>query len=192
MTPACPLCGGPVFPQERRSGPPKKYCSKACKDRAVQIRRATDAHRQAAAARSVERNRMQHALRGRVTACRVCDAQFCPVFGRQSHSRTCSLDCSAELDRRMRCRKQAARKARKRLGSADPIDPISVFVRYKWRCARCRTRTPEDFRGSVRPNAPELDHIIPLALGGPHSETNVQLLCRACNRSKSAQRINLL
>lgn len=29
-----------------------------------------------------------------------------------------------------------------------------------------------------------IDHIIPIALGGPHSELNIQLLCKSCNCSK--------
>lgn len=33
------------------------------------------------------------------------------------------------------------------------------------------------------------DHIVPLAAGGLNDVTNLQLLCRACNREKSADRL---
>lgn len=33
----------------------------------------------------------------------------------------------------------------------------------------------------------ELDHIIPIALGGTNSDENIQLLCQPCNRAKSAK-----
>ena len=32
-----------------------------------------------------------------------------------------------------------------------------------------------------------LDHIIPLSRGGPHDDTNLQLLCAPCNLSKGSQ-----
>jgi 5-methylcytosine-specific restriction endonuclease McrA len=31
------------------------------------------------------------------------------------------------------------------------------------------------------------DHIVPLARGGPSEMSNVQILCRSCNGSKSAR-----
>ncbi len=33
----------------------------------------------------------------------------------------------------------------------------------------------------------ELDHVMPLALGGAHDDSNLQLTCHACNRSKGAK-----
>ncbi len=35
-----------------------------------------------------------------------------------------------------------------------------------------------------------LDHIMPLALGGKHEDTNLQLLCAVCNLSKGARHPN--
>jgi endogenous inhibitor of DNA gyrase (YacG/DUF329 family) len=46
--------------------------------------------------------------------------------------------------------------------------------------------TPKSLRGTFVDNAPELDHIIPLSLGGTHTKSNTQLLCRKCNRIKGA------
>jgi uncharacterized membrane protein YebE (DUF533 family) len=49
-----------------------------------------------------------------------------------------------------------------------------VWQRYGGRCAECSADTYLEF-----------DHIIPVAKGGGNSETNVQLLCRKCNLTKS-------
>jgi uncharacterized membrane protein YebE (DUF533 family) len=49
-----------------------------------------------------------------------------------------------------------------------------VWQKYGGRCADCNSDTYLEF-----------DHIIPVAKGGGNSDTNVQLLCRRCNLSKS-------
>jgi hypothetical protein len=49
-----------------------------------------------------------------------------------------------------------------------------VWQKYGGRCAECNADTYLEF-----------DHIIPVAKGGGNSDTNVQLLCRKCNLSKS-------
>ncbi len=49
-----------------------------------------------------------------------------------------------------------------------------VWQKYGGRCADCSADTYLEF-----------DHIIPVAKGGGNSDTNVQLLCRRCNLSKS-------
>jgi hypothetical protein len=50
---------------------------------------------------------------------------------------------------------------------------IAVFVRDGGRCRRCRSATNL-----------ELDHLIPLSKGGSSDESNLQTLCRRCNRRK--------
>jgi len=78
---------------------------------------------------------------------------------------------------------------------ADCIDPIAVFDSYDWKCAYCRCDTPRDKRGSSDDDAPELDHVAPIAKGGQHTYANTQLLCRACNAAKSdlvIQRLSLV
>jgi 5-methylcytosine-specific restriction endonuclease McrA len=38
----------------------------------------------------------------------------------------------------------------------------------------------------MRDDAPELDHIVPLACGGAHTYQNTQCTCRECNGRKGA------
>lgn len=48
----------------------------------------------------------------------------------------------------------------------------------RWKCAVCRVGIRDGYH---------LDHILPLALGGLHEPTNVQLLCATCNVRKWAK-----
>jgi HNH endonuclease len=50
----------------------------------------------------------------------------------------------------------------------------TVLVRDGGRCRRCRRSTNL-----------EIDHIVPVSKGGKTEESNLQTLCRRCNRSKS-------
>jgi 5-methylcytosine-specific restriction endonuclease McrA len=59
-----------------------------------------------------------------------------------------------------------------------------VFEAAEWRCAICCTYTPPSHRGTFQPDAPEIDHIVPLLAGGDHAYSNVQCLCRLCNVAK--------
>lgn len=57
-----------------------------------------------------------------------------------------------------------------------------VFILWEeqdvWSCAYCGAA----FGPSV---VPEVDHVIPLAKGGPHEWANLAPACRECNRAKS-------
>jgi 5-methylcytosine-specific restriction endonuclease McrA len=84
-----------------------------------------------------------------------------------------------EEKREARRRAKHVRRARKR--GADVGLTVGrkrqLLVLQKGRCAACRS-------GGVELT---LDHIVPLALGGSHTDDNVQLLCRSCNSRKSAK-----
>jgi hypothetical protein len=62
-------------------------------------------------------------------------------------------------------------------GRAPIPDDVKIFVwqRDQGRCVSC---------GSIR-NL-EFDHVIPIAKGGSNTARNLQILCEACNRAKSA------
>lgn len=67
----------------------------------------------------------------------------------------------------------------------EPIKRKVVFDLHDWHCAQCNDETPKELKGTINTKAPELDHVIPISKGGPHTYANVQLLCRECNAIKS-------
>lgn len=81
------------------------------------------------------------------------------------------------------------KRARHFCAAYEPIDRIKVFDRDLWRCQICRKRTPKKLMGTFKDNAPEVDHRIPMALGGGHVWENVQCACRRCNQEKGGTKI---
>lgn len=67
------------------------------------------------------------------------------------------------------------RKAGDKLSSGVALQ---LFSSQDGKCKACHAT----FRGDY-----EMDHILPLALGGRNLDENMQLLCRPCNRSKGAR-----
>jgi len=63
--------------------------------------------------------------------------------------------------------------------------PLKILDRDNWRCHLCLTYLDRALRGKNLPSSPEIDHIIPISLGGPHIESNLACICRACNIKKS-------
>lgn len=76
---------------------------------------------------------------------------------------------------RSKDKRHAERARRRECGAMPSRNKMSVLLRNA-KCAAC---------GST--DHPEIDHILPLALGGTHSPANLQVLCRPCNRSKGAK-----
>jgi len=76
------------------------------------------------------------------------------------------------------------REARKRVHGGRLSYGIrkKLFLLQRGRCAVCH--------GGLETGGPlkyHLDHIEPLALGGPHTDKNMQLLCPVCNVRKGAK-----
>lgn len=107
----------------------------------------------------------------------------------------CSVDCHKAVKKARpiteaeRANRRAAKSKRRALirncENLESFDPFEIFDRDGWRCKCCGIKTPKKLRGTIKDNAPELDHIIPLSKGGDHSRQNTQLLCRKCNIDKS-------
>lgn len=153
----CAVCSGPI-PQGR---------SRCCSDQCL---------------RGLLRQRRNHPpgpWPSRI--CRECGTEFeaHPYTG--GDKRFCTRRCGKRYRDRKRTR---ARRATTQTLIWFEFDPIEVFFRDGWKCRHCGRDTPREKRGSMAPDAPELDHIVPLSRGGAHEFENCQCLCRECNNKK--------
>lgn len=164
----CPTCG-------IRHGRNGTYCSDACRPSAPQPRTQGN--------------------------CRVCGEDFDRRQPGSSRYR-CSVACAdkAKKEARRKGRLSPSRKADKKrrkamargaLG-AERVDVTRVFERDGYRCGICGRKTLASKRGTYHPKAPELDHIVAIALGGSHTYGNVQTACRSCNGAKGAAALGQL
>lgn len=154
-------CKGCGCAHESRDGR-KKYCSVRCRSLARYRRR------------SLKKSYINQ-------VCLNCSLAFCNLPG--NYKKTCSDACAKEL--RHASDKRSVMKRKAKLRGAEKFTYLEIFVRDGWRCKHCNCNTPAKLRGTTRPNAPEIDHIVPLSRGGKHERRNVQLLCKACNSEKS-------
>lgn len=99
-------------------------------------------------------------------------------------SQQCANEAAASAKRAGRLKRKALERGA-RVGVS--IDPLRVFMRDGWKCQLCGTSTPKSKRGTYEDKAPELDHILPISLGGKHDWSNVHCSCRKCNLDKGAR-----
>lgn len=112
-------------------------------------------------------------------------------FSGSQHQRYCSKSCRLahywERVGRLKNRAHVQRVKAQRSGTAHEfIDPVKVFVRDKWTCRLCRTSI-DQFLKHPHPLSATVDHIMPMALGGPHTWGNVQAAHFRCNNSKNTK-----
>jgi HNH endonuclease. len=191
----CSHCGR-MF---RRFNAQASLCSNACKVAAYKLRRGRVTQsmlvqREAAALKRIARrvpialHRIQ-GLRAKIAdivarrshCCSSCSA---PLSGQHLGQRFCT-DCMAHRLKGWKRAAKARRRAVERGRNAERFDPFEIFERDKWRCHLCGIKTPKRLRGTYEDNAPELDHVIPLAAGGEHSRRNTACACRKCNIEKA-------
>lgn len=163
--PTCEVCGKPC----KRRG--RKTCSPECNKERQRIKARKNWESKS------ERDRSPR-------PCKECGVVFVPEYGNKRRA-FCHDECLRKHSRRIG---KATRKARMRnASSVEAIDPILVFKRDGWRCKLCGCRTPKRLRGTIDDRAPELDHVVPLSMGGAHSYANTQCACRRCNQEKGAR-----
>lgn len=192
----CVHCGAEAFRflggSNIKKGLQNKYCSRECYTNArksVGAEKAESRFKKSAIrkiASLVARIAKQKAREAsRLKPCLVCCQEFEGVGQKKYCSDKCSRASESFLSGRRKAK--ATRRARIRGAERQPVDPIKVFERDGWRCRICRSSTPRRLRGTTEPDAPELDHIVPLAAGGSHTWENLQCLCRDCNIGKGAK-----
>jgi len=114
--------------------------------------------------------------------CKECGVKFEAPFG-FGRRNFCTDKCSKRHARRIR--RSRIRAGDKGAGGYDTVDPIAVCIDDDWHCYICGCPTPRKLRGTLASNAPEIDHVTPLALGGQHTRENLRCVCRSCNQRKS-------
>jgi hypothetical protein len=151
------------------------YCSDEC--------RKEKARREARANNSAKKHLKER-------PCKGCGALFTPEYGNKRRI-FCSDICLHKYNRKITT-KNSRKKARLNEVYYEPVNPLKVFKRDGWRCQLCGKKLNPKHRGTIRDDAPELDHIIPWACGGEHSYRNTQCACRRCNIEKGARELGQL
>ena len=144
---------------------------------------------------------VKQAHRIQMAKCKECGVEFKPK--RSENSIFCSRKCSFIHTSKNGLRKgnrysdsnnscQERRKRRIKENGREHVIKTKVFERDKWTCHICGCKTPKSKRGTMSPNAPELDHIVPIAAGGSHTYANVACACKRCNIKKSTRPLGQL
>lgn len=116
--------------------------------------------------------------------CKCCGRLYTSIISIGASKKYC-LTCLPEIYKKFKRKSKGKRRAIERNVEADNIDWVDVCQRDSWVCQECGISTPRSKRGTYNPDAPEIDHIIPLSKGGKHKLNNVRCLCRLCNGKKS-------
>jgi hypothetical protein len=128
----------------------------------------------------------------RLVACKQCGTSFKMVSLRDGRRivrrKFCSITC-ANRSMREAQGKNHRKRARYHGVAYEAFRTQDILRRDGYRCMICGIKTPKKLRGSTAPNAPELDHRIPMAMGGGHTRDNVQCACRRCNLAKGGNRV---
>lgn len=81
-------------------------------------------------------------------------------------------------------RRESRRKALKNNTVTDLTSRDGILNRDGYICQRCKRKTRPDFKNYNHPLYPNVDHIVPLSLGGTDTADNKQCLCHKCNVEK--------
>jgi 5-methylcytosine-specific restriction endonuclease McrA len=190
----CAVCGIVKYRAVRSSNDAGLCCSRACGFKLIRWR--------AEQRRSLQRARVEfrrwarrsaaaarHSLLHPGKCCRLCGVSVRKFAQMCDPCRLVQRRKSIETTRRSGGHRaaKARRRALERGIEAERFDPIEILSRDKWRCHICGCSTPRRLRGTFEPQAPELDHIVPLAAGGKHTRINTACACRRCNIAKGAR-----
>ena len=83
--------------------------------------------------------------------------------------------------------KSRRRRAVKRRVARERYSELEIFERDGWVCRLCNRPVDRSLTDRRSPQAPTIDHIVPLARGGADIRDNVQLAHQRCNSAKGAR-----
>jgi 5-methylcytosine-specific restriction endonuclease McrA len=120
--------------------------------------------------------------------CWECSTPFVTRYHPLWPCRYCSDSCQRRAGRRATRHKTGHqsnhRKRARHFGvEYEPISKTKLFERDGYLCGICGEPTKKD-EAVPHPQAPTIDHIVPMSRGGPHLYSNVQCACFECNWRK--------
>lgn len=186
MTVPCTQCGTPCVKDKGRE---KRYgglfCSSLCREAWKAINGYTPSAEHMAMMQDRRSTRYMQAKRKLRTAargsygttwvagnCARCGKPFVSAV-KNDLGRYCSDHCSSKA-------RASRRRARTRGVEHEPYARTAIFERDGWRCHLCKRRV---VRAQVvpHPQSPVIDHLIPIADGGPDTPGNVATAHFMCN-----------
>lgn len=176
-TGTCEMCGNAYC----KKPSPSKVCDKCLPDYKAKKRESF-----LKAARDSAR------VEDKARSCAVCGCEFIAEYTGGRRQVFCSDECRHKKKREYSRTGKKKRKYKIRGVRVESVNYLRVLDRDKWTCRLCGTKTPKRLRGTYQDNAPEIDHIIPIAMGGEHSYSNTQCACRKCNATKGASPLGQL
>ena len=197
----CQGCGATFVRKRRHKGEGEKYCSRQCAFDAK--RKEPITYVELTLNRCVACNKEWLARRERSACSRECEL----VIGRERYYKQNPLKevicagCEMPFLARGNTRKYCSRKCRKVIARTKRVSyqhrtgmsweawsrlRLRVLARDGYVCHYCgiKTNARADQNDDTYPN---LDHVIPLAHGGPTIWLNLRCSCRACNLRKSGE-----
>lgn len=157
-------------------GTKRKYCSKKC-------------------SADFQNNKKLVGVVFEQKSCQECNKAFTPTSANHWKDQIfCSRKCLTKNTNRIR---NHVRRSKMRGVTYENINPLVIHLRDRYRCKlrihpKCKGKSDPRKMGTSHPQAPEMDHIRPLSLGGENIMKNLQSSCRACNQRKGNKPIGQL
>jgi hypothetical protein len=197
----CGHCGKRFETKHKR-----KYCCRSCQESAGRFRENkicavcskefTAKTKGAKTCSPVCSQRMRSIRDRRRFTCTNCDKQFYRKSG-NSAGLFCSRICFFSWKKKSNGKPvryplpitngSTHRRRAKRFGVAhESVKASSIFERDQWVCKLCGCEV-DRYAIAPQPNAPTIDHIIPISRGGPHVPSNLQCAHWRCNLRKGSK-----
>lgn len=154
-----------------RTGNHTKTCSSDCSKKLQQQRR-------------LEQRKLAF---GPPRTCRQCAKVF--TWNTEFWIDYCSKACRTEARAEAKKRDSHVRRARKAKATIEHFGPTYILKRDNYICQACGVKTKPKEKPN-HPLYPNVDHIVPLSVGGEHSKKNCRCVCTSCNSKKCNRTLN--